>query len=181
MLMQNIGLMPKITAYQLFWLFFALYLLSHFLPAYRLAPALERFAQDYSAWRGDEEELGRHLLYGYQCAAFSFYTMMRNPITFIGSFANIAVLAMLVLQLLRSPGQYKFIKSLFVVVCIVSTLIWAVALRVGLQSGYYLWTFSSIGMTFALTAQKPFRSMEENDILDEHIVVSEAEKKLPNL
>lgn len=160
----------KLSAQLAFWLLSIIYFISYALPAYSM-PSIFRESMENRTMAAEIAEL----FYGYQCAMASFATMFESPISFLGSFANLAVFAMFILQFLQLPGKLSLLKSLLVVVCIVSTLIWAVALRVGLQSGYYIWTFACIGMSFAFTAQKPFTEDFEDELLDEHTIEQNTE------
>ena len=129
--------LTKLSPQLVFWLLSVIYFLSYLLPTY-LMPAL--FRENVADRIPDSANL-EQVLYGYQCALAAFASMFESPISFLGSLANIAVGAMFIFQFLRLPGKLTLLKSTLVIVCIVSTLIWAVALRVGLQEGYYIWIF----------------------------------------
>ena len=162
-MVQNVS---QISPQLVFWLLSVVYFVAYALPSFEMPLVIKENFED----RIPELAKMDQLFYGYQCTLAAFIYMFRNPIPFLGSFANIAVFTMFILQFLRLPGKLTLIKSALVVICIVSTLIWAVALRIGLKEGYYVWTFACIGMSFAFTAQKPFVEDFDDILLDEHTI-----------
>jgi hypothetical protein len=161
--------LTKLSPQLAFWLLSIIYGISYILPTYLMPPLFRENIAEIPQNSVDLEQV----LYGYQCALAALASMFDSPISFLGSLANIAVGAMFILQFLRLPGKLTMLKSALVIICIVSTLIWAVALRVGLKEGYYIWTFACIGMSFAFTAQKPYLEDFEDILLDEHTIAKD--------
>lgn len=157
--------LQKIRAKHLFGILGLGYFISFFMPAYFIHPLVESFYSEYAAEYFDGERI--HIFSGYQAAWLSLVNIFNAPVAFIGSLANISIFAMLIFQMLKLPGKLKFLKSTFVVVCMVSTLIWPVALRIGMLSGYYLWMFCCIGMSISFSMQKPYKEEFEDQVLDD--------------
>jgi hypothetical protein len=157
--------LQKIRAIHVFSLFALGYLLSFALPTYFLHPLVETFYRDYAIDYFDGERIS--IIYGYQAASLAFLNLFKSPIAFIGSLSNISVFAMFIFQLIKLPGKLNFLKSVLVVVAMVSTLIWPVALRIGMLSGYYLWMFCCIGMAISFSVQKPYQEDFEDQVLDD--------------
>jgi len=107
------------------------------------------------------------IVYGYEAAFIAIQNMSVSPVAFIGSLANLTVLAIILLQMLRVSGKLTRLRSLFVIICIVSVLIWAVVLRRGFSSGYFLWSFTCIGLSLIFAITKPYQPSFDDTLLDE--------------
>ncbi len=160
-----VQLLQKINATHFFYLFALGYIIAFFLPSYYIHPLVESAFQEYTASNVKGEEV--HIFYGYQCAVLALINILDSPIAFIGSLANLSIFAIFIFQMLRLPGKLKFLKSALVVTCMVSTLIWPIALRLGMMQGYYLWMFCCIGMSIAYSTQKTYQEEFEDQVLDD--------------
>jgi hypothetical protein len=107
------------------------------------------------------------LLYGYESMLISLFTIFKSPIAFLGSLSNFAVIIVWLLYLTKARGEIRLIKSFLAVVAMVSVLIWPVTLKIGFLSGYYLWAFSTISITFTYALMKNLKTEPFDVLLDE--------------
>ena len=158
-------LSQRLNTKTFFIFFFMLFPISFFLPAYNIPPSFLLTLKENSTKLSDIPSL----LFGYECAWGAFFSMFSSPVAFLGTLANFAVLTIWILYLLRISGEMKLFRSILIVVVIVSVLIWPVALRIGLLSGYYLWAISAIGISICYGNIIVYNHDFEEILLDERI------------
>ena len=108
-------------------------------------------------------------LNGYDALWAATVTIFKSPVAFLGSLANFAVITVWILYLAKISDDLKFFKNTLAVITMVSVLIWPLALKSGFLSGYYLWAFSSIVISFSYAAMKNQKELHEDILLDEQI------------
>lgn len=145
-----------------YWVCFGLYVIAYFLPS-------------YGGW-GGSGEWGGDTMPGYICAYMSI-VMIFNPLMLLGNLANISVILSLFFRLLPyNPARPLLGGTVtFLIFAFIGTIFWVFFTGAsGLLIGYFLWTFTVIGMAVAhfmhrLLLSRHTRSQTETDIM-EHLI-----------
>ncbi len=151
--------------FPVFGLFSILYIISMFVPAY----CIPDYYMDELVNKSKYAFRFGPFLNGYDALWAATITIFKSPVAFLGSLANFAVITVWVLYLTKISDDFKFLKNTLAVITMVSVLIWPLALKSGFLSGYYLWAFSSIVISFSYAAMKNQKELHEDILLDEQI------------
>ena len=133
-----------------FWLAFAAYAISYFLPSFAPQPT--------------------ETMLGMVCAYFSVILLVSEPglLLFIGNLANLAVIILLFMRLpIFSPKRDFKVFAIFLIgAAFLGTLAWIVVVEgQGLRIGYFVWMLATITMSVAFLLYR--RTLREEALLKE--------------